>query len=96
MLSAKAIEDRDPADQRIPPASRDTKPIDDLTSNMRHVTSSSVLLPGSVLMLQKNDSDPGKWRNVFLSFVEHMSQDKRKKAKKVSSFFNVHDYFCPL
>lgn len=56
----------------MPPASRNTKPTDDVTRNMRNVTSSSVLLPGSVLMLQKNESYPGKWRNVFLSFVEYM------------------------
>ena len=60
VLSAKAIKDRNPVDQRIPPASRNTKPIDDVTRNMRNVTSSSVLLPGSVLMLQQNQSDPSK------------------------------------
>ena len=60
VLSAKAIKDRDPVDQRMPPASRYSKPTDDVTRNMRNVTSSSVLLPGSVLMLQKNESDPGK------------------------------------
>jgi len=60
VLSAKAIKDRDPVDQRMPPASRNTKPTDDVTRNMRNVTSSSVLLPGSVLMLQKKESDPSK------------------------------------
>ncbi len=60
VLSAKAIEDLDPSDQRMPPAPRNVKPIDDVTSKMRNVTPSSVLLPGSVLMLQKNASDPSK------------------------------------
>ncbi|XP_078354719.1 adhesion G protein-coupled receptor L4-like isoform X2 [Oculina patagonica] len=69
VLSAKAIEDLDPSDQRMPPAPRNVKPIDDVTSKMRNVTPSSVLLPGSVLMLQKNASDPSMTQYItFVSF----------------------------
>ena len=50
VLSAKSISDVKPNAQRMPPTSK----------IMRNLTSSTVLLPGSVLMQQRNEGNQGK------------------------------------
>ena len=50
VLSAKSIRDVKPTAQRMPPTNK----------IMRNLTSSTVLLPGSVLMQQRNEGNQGK------------------------------------
>lgn len=50
VLSAKSIKDVKTTAQRMPPTNK----------IMRNLTSSTVLLPGSVLMQQQNEGDQGK------------------------------------
>lgn len=59
VLSAKSINDDKPSSQRMPPTSK----------IMRNFTSSSVLLPGSVLMQQQNEGDRSKTQ--YITFVSY-------------------------
>ena len=76
MLSAKSISDVKPTAQRMPPTN----------TIMRNLTSSTVLLPGSVLMQQRNEGDQGKYHwnlsksrqrawNGFISESQQLSSD---------------------
>ncbi|CAH3156809.1 unnamed protein product [Pocillopora meandrina] len=59
VLSAKSISDVKPNAQRMPPTSK----------IMRNLTSSTVLLPGSVLMQQRNEGNQGMTQ--YITFVSY-------------------------
>ena len=85
MLSAKSISDVKPTAQRMPPTNK----------IMRNLTSSTVLLPGSVLMQQRNEGNQGKchWN---LSKFKAKGVEWFHFRKSASFLWHIHGKVFPL
>ena len=85
VLSAKSISDVKPTAQRMPPTSK----------IIRNLTSSTVLLPGSVLMQQQSEGNQGKchWN---LSNFKAKGVEWFHFRKSASFLWHIHGKVFPL